>query len=117
MYLLHVFIVTCFTLLFSVGNYKQRNFKLSFILFIVLLGFYLGNSMCDDILYGTIENIYYVEARSDEVCGIRINNIFYSSRDKTLCEFAERCYVQDIRVKASVDDRERKAYRIQFSTN
>lgn len=75
--------------------------------------------MCDVTLYGTIENIYYVEARPDssEVCGIRINQAFYASHDKTLCEFAERCYVQDIRVKVSVNDREQRALRLQFSTN
>lgn len=75
--------------------------------------------MCDVTLYGKIDNVYYIEARPDssEVCGIRINDAFYASRDKALCEFAERCYVQDIRVKASVDDRERKALRLQFSAN
>lgn len=69
--------------------------------------------MSDNFIYGRIENIYY-DARLDAsaVCGFKVNHLFYNCRDKTLCEFAERCYIQDFPIKFELV--QNIVFRIQY---
>lgn len=81
---------------------------------LIYFNFGPGNSNDDKIVRGYVENVAYFvrDTSTGVVCSVMIEKIFYDSCDKTICEFAERCRMQDEWIKLLFENH--KVIRIQF---